>query len=109
VNWFRIGVAAFVPLVVALPVAGVLWRRGQMIVGNAVGALLLFIGFLVFGGLEYVDAMAYRRHCQDMNLPCPISKPSDFVKIMAFGLVAMAQIMALFILSDAVEQRTRRR
>ena len=80
-----------------------------MIVGNAVGALLLFMGFLIFGGVEYVDAMAYRRHCQEMNLPCPISHPSDFVKIMTFGLVAMAQIMALFVVSDVVEQRTRRR
>jgi hypothetical protein len=58
VNWFRIGAAAFVPLIVVLPIAGFLWRRRQMIVGNAVGALLLFIGFLVFGGIEYVDAMA---------------------------------------------------
>ena len=80
-----------------------------MIVGNAIGALLLFIGFLVFGGIEYVDAMAYRRHCQEMNLPCPISNPSDFVRIMTFGLVAMAQIMALFVVSDVVEERNQRR
>ena len=108
-NWFRIATAALVPLVVALPIAGFLWKRRQLAVGNAIGALLLFMGFLVFGGLEYVDAMAYRRHCQAMNLPCPISHPSDFVKIMTFGMVAMAQIMALFVVSDVVEERTRRR
>jgi hypothetical protein len=52
--------------------------------------------------------MAYRKHCQAMNLPCPISDPSDFVKIMAFGMVAMGQIMVLFLVGDDVEKRNRR-
>src|SRR5688500_5896181 len=104
-NWVMLAAAAVLPVFVVPPVALFLWRKQQPIVGNAVGALLLFIGFLVFGGSEYVDAMAYRKWCQEMNQPCPISDPSDFVKIMAFGIVAMAQIMALFLVSDVVVER----
>ena len=105
-NWWRVAVAAVAPLLVAVPVAAFLWKRYQPIIGTAVGAFVLFMGFLVFGGIEYVDAMAYRRRCQEMNLPCPISDPSDFVRIMTFGIVAMAQIMVLFLVSDGVEKRT---
>lgn len=99
--------AAGLPVVLVLPVTLFLWRRQQPIVGNAIGALLLFMGFLFFGGSEYVDAMAYRKWCQEMNQPCPISDPSDFVKIMAFGIVTMVQIMVLFLVSDVVEERIR--
>jgi hypothetical protein len=107
-NWLMLAAAAVLPVCLVFPLASLLWREQQPIIGNAVGALLLFIGFLIFGGSEYVDAMAYRKWCQEMNQPCPISNPSDFVKIMSFGIVAMAQIMALFVVSDIVEQRNRR-
>jgi hypothetical protein len=109
VSWLRIAGAVIIPVAVVLPTAHFLWKRQEAIVGNAVGALVLFLGFLVFGGSEYVDAMAYRKWCQTMNQPCPISSPSDFVRMMMFGMVTMAQIMGLFVLSDIYEARRRRR
>jgi len=107
--WLMLAAAAVVPVFVVWPVALFLWKKHQPIVGNAIGALLFFMGFLVFGGSAYVDAMAYRKWCQEMNQPCPISDPSDFVKIMAFGMVAMAQTMALFLVSDRWEARHKTR
>jgi len=106
-NWLRIGAAAILPLLIAFPVLLLLWNRQQVIVGNTIWALLFFIGFLVFCGSEYVDFMAYRKWCLEMNQPCPISHPSDFVRIMAFGMVAMAQIMTMFVVSDIVAERHR--
>ncbi len=108
-NWARMAGALIIPVAVVLPIVRFLWRRQQAIVGNAVGALVLFLGFLVFGGSEYVDAMAYRKWCQAMNQPCPISEPSDFVRIMMFGMVTMAQIIGLFLMSDIYAERNRRR
>jgi hypothetical protein len=107
-NWSRLAIAAVLPMLAVLPVALALWRKQQPIVGNAIGALVLFMGFLFFGGSEYVDGLAYRKWCQEMNQPCPISDPSDFVKIMAFGIVTMVQIMGLFLVSDVVANRNRR-
>jgi hypothetical protein len=108
-NWLRIAAAAVIPVAIALPIAGLFWKKRQLIVGNGVGALVLFFGFLIFGGSEYVDAMAYRKWCQAMDQPCPISRPSDFVKIMTFGIVALGQIMVLFVVSDIVGERVKRR
>ena len=37
----------------------------------------------------------------------PLAEPSIFVKIVTYGFVAMVQVMALFLLSQAVEERIR--
>jgi hypothetical protein len=108
-NWLRLAAAATLPVVFVTPVLLLFLKKQQAAVGNAVCALLFFMGFLIFGGIEYVDAMAYRRWCQAMNQPCPISSPSDFVRIMVFGLIAMAHIMGLFVLGDVIAERIRLR
>jgi hypothetical protein len=97
--------ALILPLLVAVPVAVLLWTRRQVTVGTVAGAGILLFGALVFGGVEYVDNVRFRLNCELRGALCGPSHPSDFVKISIFGVIAMMQVMALFVVSMIVERR----
>lgn len=108
-NWLRLLAAFGLPPLVAIPIAVALWRKRQAALGAIVGAGVLFVGALVFGGIEYVDAIRFRMWCQQTGTPCPSSSPSDFVRIALYGILAMAQVMALFLVADCVENHQARK
>jgi hypothetical protein len=86
-----------------------LWRKTQPIIGNAVGAGIFFMSAVLFAGADYVEFLRYRLGCKMAHLGCPLSVPSDFMKLSAYGVVAFIHVMALFLLSAAIEDRARRR
>jgi hypothetical protein len=88
VNWSRIAIAAVLPVFLALPVAWAFWRKKQAIIGNAVGAGILFMSAVLFAGADYVEFLRYRLGCKMAHLGCPLSVPSDFMKLSAYGIVA---------------------
>jgi hypothetical protein len=108
-NWLRLLAAIGLPPLVALPVAVLCWKRRQMDIGTIVGAGMLFVGALVFGGIEYVDGIRFRMWCEQTGTPCPSSSPSDFARISAYGIVAMVEVMVLFVVAALVERRQARR
>jgi hypothetical protein len=108
-NWSRIALASIVPLAPAVPIAWLCWRRKQFIIGNAVGAGILFMSAVLFAGADYVDFLRYRLWCKATQAMCAPSHPSDFMKLSAYAVVGFVHVMALFLLSAAIEDRARRR
>ena len=108
-NWTRMAQALMLPMLVVVPIAGLCWAKGRLLSATILGSGIFFIGFIVFAGVEYSEAVSYRVWCEATNTPCPPSRPSDFTRIVAFGAVAMLQVMALFLFSERIEQRIRDR
>jgi hypothetical protein len=108
-NWLRLLAAFGLPPLVAVPVAVLFWVRRQTDLGTIAGAGVLFIGALVFGGVEYVDGIRFRMWCAQTGTPCASSSPSDFARISAYGVVAMVQTMVLFVVAELVERRREQR
>ena len=108
-NWTRITQALTLPILVAAPVAWACWAKHRLLAGTILGSGIFFLGFIVFAGMEYWEAVSYRVWCQSTNTPCRPSNPSDFTRIVAYGGIAMVQVMLLFLLSDTVEKRIRNR
>jgi hypothetical protein len=75
--------------------------------GTLLATGVFFLGFVIFAGLEFVDNFRYRLWCQATETLCPPSDPSDFTKIVAYGVVAMCQVMILFLVSLGIERRLR--
>jgi phosphotransferase system glucose/maltose/N-acetylglucosamine-specific IIC component len=97
------------PVFLALLVAWGFWRKRQVIIGNAVGAGILFMSAVLFAGADYVEFLRYRLGCQAAHLGCPLSHPSDFIKLSAYAVVGFVHVMALFLLSSMIEDRIERR
>ena len=84
-------------MVIAVPIAALFWVRRQWTFGTVIGAGVLLSGALFFGGLEYVGGLQFRIACEQTGTPCAPSNPSDFVRISVYGIVAMLQVMMLFV------------
>ena len=108
-NWLRMAQAAIMPVLIVAPIVWFCWTRKWLLSATIVGSAGFFLGFIVFGGLEYYDAVAFRTWCQMTNTPCRPSSPSDFTRIVSYGGVAMAQVMALYLAGASVERRLRDR
>ncbi len=108
-NWLRILAAPLLPALIAVPTAVVFWKRQQSALGTVLGAGVLLVGALIFGGLEYVDGIRFRLWCEQTRTPCRPSHPSDFIRISVYGFVAMAEIMALFLAAGSFESRLERK
>jgi hypothetical protein len=101
--------ASTLPILVAVPLAWFCWAKGRLLAATVLGSAVFFLGFIVFAGMEYYEAVSYRIWCQATNTPCRPSNPSDFTRIVVYGGIAMLQTMTLYLLSDAIEKRIRER
>jgi hypothetical protein len=108
-NWTRVAQASTLPILVAAPVAWICWTKRRLLAATILGSAVFFLGFIVFAGMEYYEAVSYRVWCQATNTPCRPSRPSDFTRIVAYGGIAMLQTMALYLFSDVIERRIRDR
>jgi hypothetical protein len=98
VNWYRIAAASTVPIVVAAPIIAFCWQKRRVMTGTLLGSGVFFLGFVFFAAWDFAEALNYAR---------PITDPSEFTKIAVYGFVAMLQVMALFLVSQATEKRIR--
>lgn len=64
---------------------------------------------VLFAGADYVEFLRYRLGCKMAHLGCPLSVPSDFMKLSAYAVVGFLHVMALFLLSATIEDRAKRR
>ena len=106
--WFWIVVALTLPAALAVLVAVPFWLKGVPIVGNTIGAAIIFTGAIASIGREYYDLQRLTRQCIDIGVACPIH-PDPFTRFAVYGFVGMFQISALFVSSLWLEERIRRR
>jgi hypothetical protein len=108
-NWVRVGLAATIPLVVAIVAAAPLWRRRQWLLGTIAGAGLVFLAALPIAFTEYAELVRLDFECRESGLNCSRRYPSDFTRGAIFAMLAMAQVMILFVIGGRVEERARRK
>jgi len=107
-NWGWIALALTAPSLVGVLLAIPFWRRNQSIFGNLVGTAVIFstgIGLIL---REYVEIDRAVQQCLDEGVPC-FPHPSAFTRFAIYAFIALAEVIALFLLSLWVEERLRRR
>ena len=107
-SWAWIAIAVTVPTLLALILAVPLWLKFDPIVGNAIGAGVIFIGVIALISREYVEIQRQTMRCLELGRVCSFS-PEPFTRFGIYGLIGLAEACALFVLSLVVEERRRRR
>jgi hypothetical protein len=107
-SWSWISFQLAVPTIVALVVAYPFWRHQQPIFGNLMGAVVLFGTGIALILREYTVIDRAVRACLDEGTSC-FPQPSAFTRFAIYAFIALAQVIALFMLSLWVEERIRRR
>lgn len=108
-SWRWIGLMTVAPLPVAALVAWPVWRRRETILGNIAGTAVIFgTAFaLVFRESVALDAM--RQACLDAGFVACFPNPTAFTRYAVYAFIALAEVMALFLISLSVERRIRER
>jgi hypothetical protein len=107
-NWFYIGVESTAPPLIALVLALPFWLKEQPIFGNLVGTAVIFGAAFVLIMREHVQLDRAIMSCFDQGMVC-FPDPPAFTRYAIYGFIALAEVIALFLLSLNVERRLRRR
>jgi hypothetical protein len=108
-NWTRIALALVVPSAVAVAIALPFWLKNKAIVGNAIGACLIFLTAIFLAVAERVDVERLQLRCVEAGRYCPTDVPALFRQMAMYGLIAFVEVGALFFVSSIVEERRGRR
>jgi len=107
-NWFWIALALTVPLLVGGLVAFPLWWKGQPILGNIAGTMVIVGAAVALILRERVALDLAAAACLDRGFVCwPV--PSAFTRFAMYAFIAMVEVMVLFTLSLKIEAKVRRR
>src|SRR5947207_1549081 len=94
------------PFGVGFTIAWIVWRKAQVILGNIVGASVIFgwAWFLVL--LEYGELDILARACLDAGHVCSPS-PSRFTRFGIYILIGVVEVAVLFMAGLRAEERKR--
>jgi hypothetical protein len=107
-SWFWIALMLTVPPPLAVLVAFVLWRSGEMILGNIAGTIVIFGTAIALIMRESVELQRVTQACLDAGLVC-WPEPSAFVRYAIYAVIGLIEVFALFTFSLKVERRIRNR
>jgi len=107
-SWFWIALAVAVPPVVGGLVAVPIWLKGQPILGNLAGTVVIFGAAIALIGREHVELERIMQACLERGVTC-WPNPSPFARYAIYAFIALFEVMALFSLSLKVETKIRRR
>ena len=107
-SWSWIALMCIAPLPVAASVAALGWRRNESILGNLAGTLVIFGTALALILRESAELDQLTRQCVNAGLTC-WPHPSAFERYAIYAAIGLLEVMALFLVSLAVERRMRRR
>jgi hypothetical protein len=107
-SWSWIALMCTAPLPFAAAVAALGWRRNEPILGNLAGTVVIFGMALALILRESAELDGLTRQCLNAGLTC-WPHPSAFARYAIYAAIALLEVMALFLVSLAVERRIRRR
>jgi hypothetical protein len=100
-------------MLTAAPAAGALvayliWRSGQIILGNLAGTAVIFGAALALMLRESVDLNQMTQRCLDAGYTC-WPEPSAFTRYAIYAFIGLIEVFSLFLWSLRVERRIRNR
>ena len=107
-SWFWIALALVVPPLAAAPLAVPAWLKGQPILGNLAGTVVLFGSAIALILRERVELDRLAQACFDQGFVC-VPDPSAFTRYAIYAFIGLFEVMALFYVSLRVEAKVRRR
>jgi hypothetical protein len=103
-SWYWIVVASLLPVALAVAVAWPFWGRSRDSLGSGIGACVIFVFAIAFVGREYVHLQNVTEQCIAAETNCRVY-PEPFTRVCIYGLIALAQVGALFAVGGAIEHR----
>ena len=107
-NWFWIGVALTIPSAIGFLVALPVWWKGQSILGNIAGTIIIFGSVLALIMREHAELEPIILACLEQDTTC-WPQPSAFARYALYAFIGLVEVIALFSASLRVETRLRRR
>lgn len=107
-SWNWIAFLVTVPPLVALAIAYPIWRKGEVILGNVAGSVILFGAGFAMIWREHIVLDRIVQACLDEGTAC-FPEPSAFTRFGIYAFIALFEVMVLFLFSLKVEERWRRR
>jgi hypothetical protein len=107
-NWTAIALMATAAPAVGFLVAGVVWKLGQIGLGNLAGTVVIFSEATLLIVRESVELQRLAQRCLDAGWVCwPV--PAAFTRYAIYASIGLVEVFALFMVSLKVEERIRRR
>lgn len=108
-SWRWIAFMAIVPLPAAALLAWPIWRRGETILGNVAGSVVIFgTAFaLIFRESAALDVL--RQACFDAGGIVCWPTPGAFTRYAIYASLGLVEVVVLFAVSLRVERRIRER
>ena len=107
-SWRWIALMLTVPSVAGVLVALPCWRKGEMILGNLAGTVVIFGAAVALIVRESVELNRLTARCLDAGYTCwPV--PSAFTRYAIYAFIGLIEVVALFTVSLRVEERIRNR
>jgi hypothetical protein len=108
-NWYWIGVALTVPLLLGVVAALPFWRKArEVMLGNVAGSAVIFASAVALMGREYIQLERLYERCVQEGEVCT-DPPGFFDRIAVYAIIAFLQVIVLFSVSLVVERRVRNR
>jgi hypothetical protein len=107
-NWSWIALALTAPPMVGGLIALPIWQKGQPILGNLAGTIVIFGAAMALIMREHVELDRVSQACLDRGVVC-WPDPSAFTRFAIYAFIALFEVMVLFMLSLRVEAKLRRR
>lgn len=107
-NWYWIALALTIPPVLAAPIAFPIWLKGQPILGNIAGTIVIFGSAVACIMREHVELERITMACLNRGVTC-WPDPSAFTRYAIYAFIALFEVIVLFSVSLTVERRVRRR
>lgn len=104
---YWVGIAATIPMVVALGVAWPFWRKLRRDpVGTIAGCFVVFGFAVALVGRELIQLQRFTDNCVTREIACSYH-PEPFTRFFIYGSIALVQVFALFAIGWQIEDRLR--
>ena len=97
------------PLPIGMLIATPLWRRGETILGNVAGTVVIFGTAFALIFREWAALDALQRACFDVGYAACFPDPPAFMRYAIYASIGLVEALALFLISLTVERRLRER
>ena len=107
-SWFWIVLALVVPPLAGGLAALPLWLKGESILGNIAGTIVVFGAAVALILRERVQLDRITQACLDQGFTC-WPEPSAFARYAIYAFIGLFEVFAIFVWSLRVETRIRNR